>query len=113
VHPHGLPVFFDFEFVPEVHPDFRTVTVLVHPGVIMPLPDDWAVGFRGAFEINQNSIGFTPLVNKSFPLPGSNIRWFVEGDLPVRFSRLTLVTVPQRSVDATSVGFTLHLGLAF
>ena len=36
---NGSPVVFDFEFVPEIHPDFRSVTLLVHPGVIMPFPD--------------------------------------------------------------------------
>ena len=41
--------------------------------MILPLQDGWGVGMRAAFEINQNSVGFTPLVNKKFPFfPGSN-----------------------------------------
>lgn len=107
VRPPGSPVLLDFEFVPEVHPSNRSVTLLVHPGVIKPLPKHWAVGVRAAFEVNQNSLGFTPLVNKSFPIPNFKARWFVEGDLPVRFSQLS------SGVNATSVGFNIHLGLAF
>lgn len=108
VRPNGLPVVFDFEFVPEVHPGDRSVTLLVHPGVVVPLPRHFAVGVRAAFEINQKSLGFTPLVARSFPLANSKkIRWFVEGDLPVRFSQLST------GVNATSVTFALHLGLGF
>jgi hypothetical protein len=107
IRPAGSPVAFDFEFVPEVHPANRSVTLLVHPGVIKPLPKHWAVGLRAAWEVNQSSLGFTALVNKSFPIPRSNTRWFVEGDLPVRFSQQT------NGVNASSVGFGIHLGLAF
>jgi hypothetical protein len=112
VRPPGWPVLIDFEFVPEVHPSTRSTTLLVHPGVILPLSDGWAVGIRAAFEINQNSVGFTPLVNKSFAVPGHNVRWFVEADLPVRFFRVNNV-FPNPPTDATSVGFAVHLGLAF
>lgn len=107
ITPTASPVAFDFEFVPEVHPSSRSVTLLVHPGVIKPLPKHWAVGLRGAFEVNQSSLGFTPLVNKSFAIPDSRVRWFVEGDLPVRFSQ------ESTGANATSVGFALHLGFAF
>jgi hypothetical protein len=107
VRPAGSPVVLDFEFVPEVHPANRSVTLLVHPGVIKPLPNHWAVGLRAAWEVNQSSLGFTALVNKSFPLRGFKTRWFVEGDLPVRFSQLN------NGVDANSVGFNIHLGLSF
>jgi hypothetical protein len=108
VRPPGSPVVLDFEFVPEVHPSTRSVTLLVHPGVIKPLPDGWAIGVRAAFEVNQSSLGFTPLVNKSFAIPHSTkVRWFVEGDLPVRFSQLS------PGNNATSVGFNIHLGLGF
>lgn len=107
VKPPGSPVVLDFEFVPEVHPSDRSVTLLVHPGVIKPLPKHWAVGLRAAFEVNQSSLGFTPLVNKNFPVPNYKVRWFVEGDLPVRFSQQS------SGINASSVGFALHLGLAF
>jgi len=107
VKPNWSPVVFDLELVPEVHPNTRATTFLVHPGVVMPLPDSWAVGVRAAFEVNQNSKAFTPIVIKSFPLSGYNFRWFVEGDLPVRFSQLN------NGGSATSVTFAVHTGLAF
>jgi len=107
IKPSGSPVVLDFEFVPEVHPSNRGVTLLVHPGVIKPLPKHWAVGVRAAFEVNQNSLGFTPLVARSFPVPRSKSRWFVEGDLPVRFSQVST------GANATSVAFAIHIGLAF
>jgi hypothetical protein len=112
VQPKGWPEILDFEFDPEVTPRTRTVTLLVHPGVILPLANGWAVGMRAAFEINQNSIGFTPLVNKSFPVAGHNFKWFVEGDLPLRFNRVNNVA-PNPPTDSTSVAFVVHLGIAF
>jgi hypothetical protein len=75
--------------------------------VILPLQDGWALGMRAASEINQNSAGLTPPVNKSFPFPGSRFSWFLEGDVPVRFLRLP------NGADATSMGFVLHTGLLF
>ena len=108
VQPQSSPVVFDFEFDPTINPSTRTDTLTVQPGVILPLQYGWAVGMRAAFDINQNSVGFTPLVNKKFPFfPGSRFSWFLEGDVPVRFLRLP------NGADATSVGFILHTGLAF
>lgn len=107
VKPYWSPVVYDLELVPEVHPNDGSATFLVHPGVVMPLPDGWAVGLRAAFEVDQNSKGFTPLVIKSFPHPGSDVRWFIEGDLPVRFSQLS------NGSSATSVTIAVHTGLAF
>ena len=43
VKPNWSPVVFDLELVPEVHPNVRSTTFLVHPGVVWPLPDGWAV----------------------------------------------------------------------
>ena len=75
VQPQGSPVVFDFEFVPQVNPSTRSDTLLVNPGVVLPLQYGWAVGMRASFEIDQNSVGFTPLVHKNFPLfPGSRIQ---------------------------------------
>src|ERR1700730_11097946 len=104
VKPNWSPVVVDFEFVPEVHTKGPT-TFLVHPGFVMPLPDGWAVGIRGAYEVAQNSKGFTPLVNKGFPL--GNVRWIVEGHRPVRSNQLS------NGASATSVTFAIHTGLAF
>jgi len=43
VKPNWSPVVFDLELVPEVHPNVSSTTFLVHPGVVWPLPDGWAV----------------------------------------------------------------------
>ena len=108
VQPQSSPVIFDFEFDPAVNPSTRSDTLTLSPGVLLPLQYGWIVGMRAAFDINQNSAGFTPLVHKNFPLfPGSRFSWFLEGDFPVRFLRLP------NGADATSVGFVLHTGLAF
>ena len=75
VQPQSSPVVFDFEFDPTINPSTRTDTLTVQPGVILPLQYGWAVGMRAAFDINQNSVGFTPLVNKKFPFfPGSRFQ---------------------------------------
>lgn len=107
LRPQGSPVVFDFEFVPEVHTVTRNATLLVHPGVILPLGDGYAVGLRAAFEIDQHAVGFTPLVAKAFPIGTSHFKWFLEGDLPVRFGRTPVGN------DTTSVGIVFHTGVAF
>jgi hypothetical protein len=108
LQPQSWPVIFDFEFDPSVNPSTRSDSLTLSPGVLLPLQYGWIVGMRAAFVIDQNSVGFTPLVHKNFPLfPGSKISWFLEGDLPVRFLKLP------NGADATSVGFLLHAGLAF
>lgn len=61
---------------------------------------------RAAVEVGQQSLGLTPLVNESFPI-SPTVRWFVEGDLPVRFSQ------SHSGENATSVAFATHVGLAF
>jgi hypothetical protein len=108
LQPQSSPVIFDFEFDPAVNPSTRSDSLTLSPGVLLPLQYGWIVGMRAAFDIDQNSVGFTPLVHKNFPLfPGSRFSWFLEGDVPVRFLRLP------NGADATSVGFLLHAGLAF
>lgn len=74
VQPQSSPVVFDFEFDPTINPSTRTDTLTVQPGVIVPLQYGWAVGMRAAFDINQNSVGFTPLVNKKFPFFPASIQ---------------------------------------
>ena len=75
VQPQSSPVIFDFEFDPAVNPSTRSDTLTLSPGVLLPLQYGWIVGMRAAFDINQNSAGFTPLVHKNFPLfPGSRIQ---------------------------------------
>ena len=95
---------FDLELVPAI--DDSHVSLTVHPGVIWGLHDHWAAGLRAAFDVNQDSYGFTPLINKGFPR-GNGSAFFVEGVLPVRFQR------NGAGDRVTSIGLGVHFGIGF
>jgi len=97
---------FDLEFVPGIQNDPLNVSLTVHPGVIRALPRGWAAGLRIAFDVNQASWGFTPLVNKALA-HAHNCTWFVEGVLPVRFQS------DPNGGTRTAVGFAVHTGVGF
>src|ERR1700730_3030195 len=104
------PLAFDLEFVPQINTTgTRQTTLTVHPGLIYGLGHGWAVGGRLAFNVNDPTWGFTPLVNKSWPIKNHGLfkAYFVEADLPVRFSR----PVGAHATDA--VTFATHFGVAF
>jgi hypothetical protein len=106
------PMAFDFEFVPQYNATgTRQTTLTLHPGLIYGLGQGWAVGLRAAFVVDQATVGFTPLVNKSFPIKHRNggllKAYFVEADLPVRFSR------PVGAPATNAVTFAMHFGVAF
>jgi hypothetical protein len=103
---------FDLEFVPQINTTgTRQTTLTVHPGLICGLGHGWAVGGRLAFVVNDPSWGFTPLLNKSFPIKHRNggllKAYFVEADLPVRFGR------PVGAPATNAVTFAMHFGVAF
>jgi hypothetical protein len=103
---------FDLEFVPQINTQKpRLTTLTVHPGLIYGLGHGWAVGGRLAFVVDNATWGFTPLVNKSFPIKHRNggllKAYFVEADLPVRFSR------PVGAPATNAVTFAMHFGVAF
>jgi hypothetical protein len=103
---------FDLEFVPQYNSTgTRQTTLTVHPGLIYGLGHGWAAGLRAAFVVDQSTVGFTPLVNKSFPIKHRNggllKAYFVEADLPVRFSR------PVNAPATNAVTFAMHFGVAF
>ena len=75
---------FDVEFVPFVD-EKSNVNLLFHPGVLFPMGGDFTFGTRAAFEIGSGAYGFSPLLNKAFPIPKCNSAFFVELVLPVRF----------------------------
>ena len=101
-------VAFDLEFVPLIQDQPRHVSLTVHPGIIYSLGRNWAVGTRLAFDVNSSQFGFTPLLNKSFPIENSFIKaYFVEADLPVRFNR------PVGGPSTNPVTFALHFGVGF
>jgi len=101
---------FDLEFVPVIQNDPLGVALTVHPGIIRALTDGWATGVRMAFDVNKSSWGFTPLVNKSFPIPGHSYSWFIEGVVPIRFQ-----TDPNdpNGGNRSSIGLAAHLGIGF
>lgn len=94
---------FDLELVPGV--DDGHVSLTVHPGVIFGLRPGLAAGLRAAFDVNQDSWGFTPLINKSIPIGGHN--FFAEAVLPVRFQK------DSTGGHQTAIGFGVHFGIGF
>ena len=105
-------VAFDFEVVPFL--DENAVSnVLLHPGVLMGLTNNFTFGLRAAFETG-GSFGVTPLLNKSFPLPNDpNTAFFIEAVVPVRFYQ----EAPEYRGAPVNVSKTLaaavHIGVAF
>jgi len=101
---------FDMEFVPSVQDDPRQVSLLVHPGLIWSVGRGYSVGMRAAFDVNSSQFGFTPLVNKSWPIGDQSQffkAYFVEAVLPVRFNRPTI------GPETNPVTFGVHFGLGF
>jgi hypothetical protein len=101
---------FDMELVPSVQNSPRQVSLTVHPGLVAGVGHGFAVGMRAAFDVNSSQVGFTPLVNKSWPIESkSNFfkAYFVEADLPVRFNR------PPGGPNTNPVTFALHFGVGF
>jgi hypothetical protein len=102
---------FDLEFVPQYNATGQRLTTLtVHPGLIYSLGHGYAVGLRAAFVVDNPTVGFTPLVNKSWPIKHNNSlfkAYFVEADLPVRFNR------PVGAPATNAVTFAMHFGVGF
>jgi hypothetical protein len=98
---------FDLELVPVIQNDPLNTSLTVHPGIIRALSNHYAAGLRMAFDVNQASWGFTPLLNKAFPVPGHPYSLFVEGVLPIRFQ------ADPAGGNRTSIGLGVHLGVGF
>ena len=101
---------FDLEFVPSVQDSPRDVSLTVHPGFLWNVGHGFTPGIRAAFVVNSPEYGFTPLLNKSWPIKskGSFFKaYFVEADLPVRFNR------PVGGPSTDPVTFAMHFGLGF
>jgi hypothetical protein len=57
---------------------------------------------------HSSQFGFTPLLNKSWPIEGSFFKaYFVEAVLPVRFDRPTV------GPNTNPVSFGMHFGVGF
>jgi hypothetical protein len=98
---------FDLELVPVIQNKPLLVSLTVHPGVIRTLTGGYAAGLRMAFDVNQPSWGFTPLINRGFPVKGRAYAPFIEGVVPIRFQQQV------SGENRTSVGFAVHVGVGF
>ena len=102
---------FDFELVPGIHTTgSRQTSLTVHPGLIRDMGHHFAVGMRAAFDVNTSSWGFTPLVNRSWPIKNETAffkAYFIEADMPVRFNR------PVGGPYTNPATFAMHFGLGF
>jgi hypothetical protein len=98
---------FDLELVPSIQNDALLASLTVHPGILRSLPHSLAVGLRMAFDVNQPSWGFTPLLNHAFPAHGHAYAYFIEGVVPIRIQE------DPAGGTRTSVGLGVHLGVGF
>ena len=99
---------FDMEFVPLIQNSPRQVNITLHPGLLWGVGHRFTLGMRAAFDAQSTQFGFTPLLNKSWPIEGGFFKaYFVEADLPVRFNR------PAGQPATDPVTFALHFGLGF
>ena len=96
----GEKVAFDLELVPTKRTPY-VVTLTVHPGILYALPNDFAAGIRMAFDVNQSSWGFTPLLHRRFATVGTS-PVFGELVVPIRFQD-----------GSNSIGFGVHIGFGF
>lgn len=102
------PMAFDMEFVPLIQNSPRQVNITLHPGLLWGVGHSFTLGMRAAFDAQSTQFGFTPLLNKSWPIEGGFFKaYFVEADLPVRFNR------PAGQPATDPVTFALHFGLGF
>lgn len=97
---------FDLELVPSIQNEPRHVDLTVHPGVIASIGGGFGAGLRMAFEVKRPSWGFTPLLNRGFPL-GAGTSLFGELVVPVRFQ------IDPAGEGFTSVGLGIHAGIGF
>ena len=102
----GQRVAFDLELVPVIQNKPLHVDLTVHPGVIVSVADRLSAGLRMAFDVNRPSWGFTPLINRSFPLSGST-SVFGELVVPIRFQTNAVGS------EFTSIGVGIHVGVGF
>jgi hypothetical protein len=98
---------FDLEFVPVIQNEPLNVDLTVHPGVLWGFADGWNAGIRMAFDVNQASWGFTPLVNYGLFDVGGGGSIFAEVVVPIRLKE-------DRFGDGfTSIGLGVHIGVGF
>ena len=102
----GERLSFDLELVPVIQNEPLHVDLTVHPGMILSVVDRLSAGVRMAFDVNRPSWGFTPLINRRFPLTGST-SIFAELVVPIRFQ------IDPTGSGFTSIGIGIHAGVGF
>jgi len=98
---------FDLELVPAIQNDALHVGLTVHPGIVVALDRGWGAGVRMAFDVNEPSWGFTPILNHGLFKVGEGGTLFGELVVPIRFQSAG----PNNTF--TSVGIGVHLGVGF
>jgi hypothetical protein len=95
-------VAFDLELVPTIQRTPYAVGLTVHPGFLYALPKDYTAGLRMAFDVNQASWGFTPLLHRKLLDLNPSCNLFGELVLPIRFQD-----------NNNSIGLGIHVGIGF
>jgi len=99
---------FDLELVPAIQDSPRQVGLTVHPGLLRSLGHNFTFGMRLAFDASSAQFGFTPLLNKSWPIEHNFFKaYFVEAVLLIRFNR------PVGGPSTNPVTFGMHFGVGF
>lgn len=97
---------FDLELVPSIQNEPLHIDLTVHPGVIASVGGGFGAGLRMAFDVKRPSWGFTPLLNRGFPL-GNGTSVFGELVVPIRFQ------IDPAGEGFTSIGLGVHAGIGF
>ncbi|HEV3040139.1 MAG TPA: hypothetical protein VHA33_20410 [Candidatus Angelobacter sp.] len=100
----------DLEMVPSFNTNPHSVTLTIDPGLVWSVEHGVSVGLRAAFDVNSPTVGFIPLVNKAWKFKDQSHffkAYFIEADLPVKFSR------PTGGTATNAVTFATHFGLGF
>jgi hypothetical protein len=97
---------FDLEIVPGIQNDPLNVNLTVHPGVVWGIGDGWGAGVRFAYDVNQPSWGFTPILNHGLLSVGRGASLFGELVLPIRFQ-------DRGNGVITAFGVGVHIGVGF
>jgi hypothetical protein len=100
---------FDLEFVPFIKPYANSdkayeTHLLIHPGFLFPITNNFTFGLRAAFDMGTNQFGFTPLINQVIAR-GKDHVFFFEIVAPGRFG-------PEKNSGYTQA-FAVHLGFGF
>jgi hypothetical protein len=99
---------FDLELVPSIQNNPLHVDLTVHPGFIGSFANGWNAGLRMAFDVNQPSWGFTPLVNHALvKLSDYDATVFAELVVPIRFQSRG------PGDTSTAIGLGVHIGVGF